>query len=160
MSLQVIGVGFGRTGTLSLKPALEQLGFAPCEHMTNLFADPERVARWLEAARRKEAGEPVEWEGLFGGYRATVDWPGVFFWLELVAAIPDAKVVLAVRDPDRWNASAGETILHLNEPQAADGLPLPLALEVVARRRLLEAVLFQGTFHGQAADRSVAIEIF
>ncbi len=73
MSLQVIGVGFGRTGTLSLKVALEQLGFAPCEHMFNLLGDPSRVAQWLEAVRRKEAGEPIDWEALLGGYRATVD---------------------------------------------------------------------------------------
>ncbi len=164
MSLQVIGVGFGLTGTLSLKLALERLGFAPCEHMTNLFADPERVTRWLEAAPHKETLEPIDWEGLFGDYRATVDWPGVLFWREWVAAFPDAKVVLTVRDPDRWYASAGDTIMRLNEPRAADGSALPLAPEVVARRRLLdpllEAVLFQGTFQGRAADHDFATGVF
>ncbi len=164
VSLRVIGVGFGRTGTLSLKLALERLGFAPCEHMSNLFADPERVARWREAARRKEAGEPIDWGPLFDGYGATVDWPGVFFWRELIAAFPDAKVVLTVRDPDRWYASAGETILRLHEPRTADGSPLPLAPEVVERRKLLdpllEAILFRGTFRGWAADRDVAIYLF
>ncbi len=164
MSLRAIGVGFGRTGTLSLKLALERLGFAPCEHMTNLFADPARIALWLEAVRLKEGGEPIDWEALFGGYGATVDWPGVFFWRELVAAFPDAKVVLTVRDPDRWYASAADTILRLNEPRAADGSPAPLAPEVVARRTLLdpllEAVLFQGTFRGRVADRTFATGVF
>jgi hypothetical protein len=164
MSLQVIGVGFGRTGTLSLKVALEQLGFAPCEHMFNLLADPTRVAQWLEAARRKEAGEPIDWEALLGHYRATVDWPGVFFWRELVASFLDAKVVLTMRDPDRWYASAGETILRLNEPRDADGSPLPLAPEVVARRKvmdpLLNAVLFKGMFHGRVADHEYATGVF
>ena len=92
MSLQAIGVGFGRTGTLSLKLALERVGFAPCEHMTNLFADPARVTLWQKAARRKEAGEPIE-------------WPGVYFWRELVAAFPAARVVLTVRDPNRGTAA-------------------------------------------------------
>ena len=76
MSLGVIGVGFGRTGTLSLKLALERLGFAPCEHMTNLFADASRIDHWLEAVRRKEAGTPIDWSPLFESYRATVDWRG------------------------------------------------------------------------------------
>ncbi len=157
MPLEVIGVGFGRTGTLSLKLALQRLGFAPCEHMTNLFADRERVARWIEAARRKAAGEPIDWDGLFAGYRATVDWPGVHFWRELVAAQPDAKVVLTVRDPERWYASAGDTILRLREPRE-------LPPSVVDRRRLLdpmlELLLFQGTFHGRAADHDHAIGVF
>jgi hypothetical protein len=63
-TLAVIGAGLGRTGTLSLHAALERLGFAPCEHMTNCFAHPERFALWLEAARRKRAGEPIDWRPL------------------------------------------------------------------------------------------------
>ena len=98
-TLEVIGAGLGRTGTLSLHAALERLGFAPCEHMTNCFAHPERFALWLEAARRKRAGEPIDWRPLFTGYRATVDWPGAYFWRELTAAHPEAKVILTVRDP-------------------------------------------------------------
>jgi hypothetical protein len=145
VSLQVIGAGFGRTGTLSLELALERLGFAPCEHMINLAADPARVALWLEAARCKAAGEPIAWEQLFAGY-------------------PEAKLVLTVRDPERWYASAGDTILRLTEPRAADGSPLPLAPEVVARRKLLDpligAVLFQGTLQGRVADREFALGVF
>jgi hypothetical protein len=63
-TLAVIGAGLGRTGTLSLHAALERLGFAPCEHMTNCFTHPERFALWLEAARRKRAGEPIDWRPL------------------------------------------------------------------------------------------------
>ena len=72
MSLEVIGVGFGRTGTMSLKMALERLGYSPCYHMIELFKHPEHVERWEAAVR----GEPVDWEEGFAGYRATVDWPG------------------------------------------------------------------------------------
>jgi hypothetical protein len=57
VSLQVIGAGLGRTGTMSLQLALERLGFAPCDHMINLVDDPERVTLWLEATRRKAAGD-------------------------------------------------------------------------------------------------------
>lgn len=164
MSLRVIGAGFGRTGTLSLKLALERLGFAPCEHMTGMFDEPGRIDLWLEAARRKTAGEPIDWDPLFAGYAATVDWPGAFFWRELVAAFPAAKVLLTVRDPDCWYASAHDTILRLDEPRAADGAPLPLAPEVAARRArmnpLLEAVLFQGTFQGRASDEAFAKAVF
>ena len=63
-TLAVIGAGLGRTGTLSLHAALERLGFAPCEHMTNCFTHPQRFALWLEAARRKRAGEPIDWRPL------------------------------------------------------------------------------------------------
>src|SRR5215207_627060 len=84
-TMAVIGAGFGRTGTLSLHAALERLRFAPCEHMTNCFTHPQRFALWLEAARRKRAGETIDWRPLFTGYRATVDWPGAFFWRELTA---------------------------------------------------------------------------
>ena len=97
MSLHAIGVGFGRTGMVLLKVVLEQLGFTRCEHMFNLLAGPSRGPQWLEAARRQKAAEPIHWEALLGGCRATVDRPGDFFWRVLVAALPDAKVVLTVR---------------------------------------------------------------
>ncbi len=71
MSLEVIGAGFGRTGTMSLKVALEELGFGPCYHMSEVFENPEHAGYW-EAAREGRA----DWEKVFDGYRATVDWPG------------------------------------------------------------------------------------
>lgn len=163
MTLQVIGVGYGRTSALSLKQALEHLGFAPREHMSNLPADLERIPLWLEAARRKQAGEPIDWAALFAGYQATVDWPGAFFWRELVAAYSDARVILTVRDPDRWYASAAETILR--PALAASGAPPPqfppeFAAIREAMKPLLDAVLFEGTFQGRAADRAFATELF
>jgi sulfotransferase family protein len=91
VSLEVMGVGFGRTGTMSLKMALEQLGYSHCYHMIELFEHPEHVERWEAAVR----GEPVDWEEVFAGYRATVDWPGVAFYKELVEAHPKAKVLSA-----------------------------------------------------------------
>ena len=75
--LKIIGAGFGRTGTLSLKVALEDLGFGPCYHMTEVFQHPEHAKEWLAAAR----DQPQDWNKLFAGYQATVDWPGCSFYL-------------------------------------------------------------------------------
>lgn len=102
----MIGAGFGRTGTSSLKVALEKLGFGPCYHITELFDHPEHV-RLREPAVR---GEPVDWEEIFHGYQATVDWPGAAFYEELMEKYPDAKVILTVRAPERWYASILNTI--------------------------------------------------
>jgi len=103
--MDVIGAGFGRTGTLSLKAALERLGFSPCYHMVEV---PRRGHGpfWREAMRRKAQGEPIDWEAAFADYRATVDFPAANFWAELAQAYPEAKVVLTVRDPNRWYDSA------------------------------------------------------
>jgi Sulfotransferase domain len=72
----VIGPGFGRTGTMSLKYALERLGFGPCHHMEEVFAHPEQVPHWQAVV----AGRPVVWDDVFAGYRSQVDWPGAHPW--------------------------------------------------------------------------------
>ena len=150
MSLEVIGAGFGRTGTMSLKVALEELGYSPCYHMVELFEHPEHVERW-EAAMR---GEPVEWEDLFSGYRASVDWPGAAFYRELMKAYPEAKVLLSVRDPQRWYESTKNTIYATVNPSpemiAAVG-PAP---------RLNNELIWKRTFGEDFADRQHAIEVF
>lgn len=106
MPLAVIGAGFGRTGTMSLKLALEQLGLGPCYHMVEVRKNPGAAALWEAAADR----EPVDWELLFKGYGSTVDWPSATFYRELAEAYPKAKVILTVRDPESWFASTQETI--------------------------------------------------
>lgn len=106
MSIKVIGAGFGRTGTLSLKHALEQLGFDKCYHMLEVNENPDHFPLWAKAHR----GEAVDWHALFEGYRATVDWPSCNLWREQMAAFPDAKVILSLRDPDRWYESVMNTI--------------------------------------------------
>jgi len=112
MTLQVIGAGLGRTGTLSLKLALEQLGFGPCYHMLEVLVHPareERIAQWQAIA----AGAPADWETVFAGYAATVDWPACNYYHELMAAYPEAKVILSRRaDADDWFRSTQETIFR------------------------------------------------
>ncbi len=103
--MKLIGAGLPRTGTLSQKIALEMLGFAPCYHMVNVLTDLEETPRW----RRAMDGDlsPAE---IFEGFQATVDWPGSFFYRELVELYPDAKVLLSVRSGESWARSMRETI--------------------------------------------------
>ena len=103
--MKLIGVGLPRTATLSQKIALETLGFGPCYHMVTVLADLPQAELWNRAL----AGD-VRWSEIFDGYESTVDWPGGFFYRELVEAYPDAKVLLSVRDPDEWELSMRETV--------------------------------------------------
>jgi hypothetical protein len=104
--LRVVGAGIGRTGTHSLKVALERLLGAPCHHMVEVFMHPEQIPVWTDAVE----GRPVDWRQLLSGYSALVDWPGASFWSELTSAFPDALVLLSVRDPEAWYRSAINTI--------------------------------------------------
>jgi hypothetical protein len=106
MTLRVVGAGVGRTGTTSLKLALERLLGGPCYHMMEVFTHPEHVPAWHAAAR----GEMPDWQDLMRGYVAAVDWPASAFWPELSRAFPDALIVHSVREPDSWWESASQTI--------------------------------------------------
>ena len=120
MGLRVVGVGLGRTGTNSLKLALEQLLGAPCHHMLELFEHPEQIALWTAAAE----GNP-DWPATFDGYAATVDWPGAAFWRQLVVEYPDAIVLLSKRESaDAWWRSANRTIFEIFNGDAQ--LPPPM----------------------------------
>ena len=106
MSLKVIGAGFGRTGTLSLKYALEELGFNQCYHMMEVGKHADHRGIW----RKAHAGEKIDWDALFAGYQATVDWPSCNLWREQLAHFPDAKVILSLRSPESWYESVMATI--------------------------------------------------
>ncbi|MDG1117489.1 MAG: sulfotransferase [Flavimaricola sp.] len=110
MTLEFIGVGFGRTGTESLKNALEILGLGPCHHMYEVLSDSERYDHWLAVL---EGRADPDWDMLLAGYRSSVDWPVAFYWRELATLFPDAKLILTVRKIDDWYASMEKTILKL-----------------------------------------------
>ncbi|MBI1178941.1 MAG: sulfotransferase family protein [Alphaproteobacteria bacterium] len=150
MALDVIGAGFGRTGTLSLKLALERIGFGPCYHMMEVFRSPHFAAYWKQAAY----GEPVDWDQVFAGYRATVDWPGCSYWRELSAAYPAARVILSVRDPDRWFESTRNTIFSDEMMRRAAEAPPD-----ENRAGMMKKILGD-TFGGRFSDRDHAVAVF
>ena len=155
MALKVIGAGFGRTGTLSLKLALEELGLGPCYHMIEVNAHPEHDAMWLALAK----GEASDWRPMLEGYASTVDWPTAYFWKELAAANPHAKIILTVRDPENWYESAAATIFaRMLEFEALRSDPIAVD---PARRRHMEMIntlIVKKTFGSWLAkDRAIAV---
>ena len=148
MTLVLIGAGFGRTGTASLKIALEKLGLAPCYHMLEVFSHPDHAPLWHAAA----SDPRIAWEGPLAGYSATVDWPGCYFWRELAERYPDAKVLLSVREPGSWYRSVRDTIYQpLTDPPGV----MPPGWREMTRDLILE-----GTFGGRLDDRDHAISVF
>lgn len=149
--IEVIGAGFGRTGTASLKAALEQLGYDKCYHMMEVMAHPDHVPLWWAAHR----GEPVDWDALFEGYRATVDWPSCNLWAEHAALYPEAKVILSTRDPERWYESVMATIYPASR-RAAE------ADDETVRQfgRWVDEIVWQRVFDGRFEDQAHALAVF
>lgn len=145
MTLKLIGAGLGRTGTASVKVALEQLGFGPCYHMSELLADPSRTALWVSAAQ----GQP-DWEAIFRGYVSTVDYPGCSFWRELAQLYPEARVLLSVRDADKWFESTQETIFNPGMTGTLRASPL---------RPFFEQIVWRD-FGGRMHDRTFMVDYF
>src|SRR5215218_9459445 len=142
MPLAVIGAGFGRTGTMSLKIALGLLGLGPCHHMDVVIGDPEQTAIW----RRAADGVLPDWEVAYAGYRSAVDWPTAYFWRELSAAYPEARIVLTVRSFESWYDSVSQTLWPLgrrgNDPDS-------FGVKVIAQR------IFGGRFEDKNYMRRV-----
>tara|TARA_R110001592_G_scaffold287195_2_gene555879 strand:- start:62 stop:688 length:627 start_codon:yes stop_codon:yes gene_type:complete len=133
MTLSVISAGFGRTGTMSLKLALEQIGHGPCHHMIEVVEKgAEQIPLWNDAL----AGKP-DFKTIYAGYKSAVDWPTAAFWQELAGVYPDAKIILSTRSPESWYKSISETILAA--VWAPDKWPAPavewfrMASKVIAR---------------------------
>ncbi len=141
MPLSVIGAGFGRTGTDSLRHALNILGFGPCHHMFELKKDKALYARWQEIVK---GGKP-DWDAVFQGFNATVDWPSTHYWREISAHFPKAKIILTLRSTESWLASMEKTIL----PTIAKSKSLDTIGGLIVRDQLLGGDL-------TALDRAVA----
>jgi len=109
MPLEVIGAGVGRTGTYSLKLALNELGLGPCFHMEEVLINaPKQIPLWAAAA----SGD-TDWKTIFEGYASAVDWPTCRFFRDLSSAYPEAKFILTHRNPETWAQSFAETIYKL-----------------------------------------------
>ena len=160
--MDVIGVGLGRTGTASLKVALERLGFGPCYHMSEVIGRRDRIGQWQVIADGRSPG----WAVVFTGYRSTVDWPAAAYWRELLQAYPSAKVILTVRDPQRWYDSASETIfrneLRAGTPmgQRVERMVLALMPDTAALVRMIRATMIGTVLEGRIADRDAAVAAF
>lgn len=146
MTLQVVGAGVGRTGTASLKLALEKLLGAPCYHMLEVFQHPGHADVW----RRASLDEPVDWDTLFEGFVAVVDWPAGSFWPELSRHYPDALVLLSLRDPEEWWESANNTIF----PSIRNTPNLPPDWKAMIE------VLFTKRWGADARDKEASIRRF
>ncbi len=142
MALSVIGAGFGRTGTMSLKQALEQLGLGRCHHMEEVMGHPAQVPLWADAA----AGKP-DWNRIFDGYGCMVDWPGAHFWRELADFYPDAKVLLSVRPEEAWWNSYSETIATVLAMR--EKIPVPHIRDMMG---VAQTLIAERTFKG-ATDK-------
>jgi Sulfotransferase domain len=158
-SIKVIGAGLPRTGTLTQKLALEQLGFGPCYHWVNLLADLDQVELWNRALDGQ-----APWEEAFAGHASTVDWPGGYFYRELMDAYPEAKVLLSVRDPQKWEPSFRDTIVAMRRGESLMRLLSSARAEIDPRwQRYLALVdrMFwgpQGTFADGYAEPAQLIE--
>jgi Sulfotransferase domain len=150
MSLKIIGAGYGRTGTMSLKLALERLGFDKCYHMFEVMEHPDHLALWAEAHR----GLDIDWQYLFEGYLASVDWPSCNLWREQLKQYPDAKVILSTRDPERWYASIMNTI-YPSSRDARDSDDEKLAFF----GRWAFEIIWDGIFTGKMDDMDHCIGI-
>ncbi len=157
MTIKVIGAGYGRNGTLSLKQALEKLGFDQCYHMMTLDQAKDEDLAWLKLNR----GETVDFDKLFEGYQASVDWPSCNFWREQMAAYPEAKVILSERDPEAWYASIMKTIYPSSvamrdQVQNSDD-PDPLWQR---RSEMVFELIWDGLFDGRLDDKDHVISVY
>ena len=146
MTLRVVGAGLGRTGTASLKTALELLLGGPCHHMFEVIGNRKQITGWGDAA----VGDMPDWHDLLDGYAAQVDWPGASFWPELMEAFPDALVLLSVRDHEQWYDSARATIFA---PSESDDEPSEGSKAIY---RMFEAIV-RDRFTDRLLDREAAI---
>jgi len=151
MALDIVGAGFGRTGTLSLKIALEKLGINKTYHMMEVFQNPQHLDLWTQAL---DSGN-CDWDSLFDGYRASVDWPACSYWQTLADYYPDSKVILSLRNPDSWFDSVHKTIY----PSTLKGL----ATEDTQIKQWAEwanKLIWEKTFSGRITDREYAVNVF
>lgn len=157
--LKVIGAGFGRTGTTSLKAALDALGFGPTYHMQEVMKSPRNSRLWVQGL---DSGH-FDWDEIFRGYGSALDWPASAYYRELADEYPEAKVILTVRDPHRWHESATNTIYAISKvarksPFISFGKRLFPHLRNVTR--LTDEMIWNGVFGGRFEDRDHAIRIF
>ncbi len=154
MALKVIGAGFGRTGTASMKAALEQLGYVKTHHMFEVLASKRQQELWLDIVD----GKQPDWDAVFDGYPASVDFPSAAYWRELAAHYPDAKIVLTTRSADSWWKSARATIIEIGTATpkwARRRLPEPRRID-----RIVNGAIWDPLFDGRQFEEDHAKRVF
>ena len=161
--IKIIGAGMPRTGTMSLKIALEKLGYAQCYHMVDLMQNLSHVADWLAVSR----GEPIDWDKLLAGYQAIVDIPGQRYYQKLMQAYPDAKVILSTRDPARWYDSVHQTIYQTHQLNEVEAHWWWLRYPLAQRRKnkallggLIGKILWEDYFAQRFEDKDYVISVY
>ena len=152
--MKVIGAGFGRTGTTSLKKALEDLGFGPCYHMQEVIKHPSHVNFWLEADTRSDEA----WLHHFSAYQSGIDWPICDFHKRLAVIFPDARFILTVRDPERWYESTLATVYRVSYliPTWESKLLWPISRFYDMTKDLIWNKAFKGRF----TDKDFALRVY
>lgn len=158
--LKLINAGLGRTGTTSLKLALERLGFGPCYHMFDIVNNEERLGQWEKIVYDAQPPdrEIADWDVVFDGYTSAVDGPCAIYYKQIIAAFPEAKIMLTVRDAERWYQSTYDTLYQF----ALNGGGDPSDTQSMRSRvhRLTSTMVWNGLFGGRFSDKSYAIEVF
>ncbi len=149
MALKILGAGFGRTGTTSLKIALERLGFGPCYHMSEVLAHPGDAEKWEAALDAPQ----VDWEDVLSGYVSAVDWPSTYFWKELADIYPDSKIILTERSPESWYESCMSTIFLAVTSEGSEGVRS-------AQQRMARKMVIERTLQGRWQDKEYAMDVF
>jgi hypothetical protein len=149
--LEVIGAGFGRTGTHSLGLALEKLGFGPCYNIHEVAKNQGHRELWNSALD----GKHIDWVHLFRSYKSAVEWPSVTFFDEIIQQFPYAKVILTLRDPESWYESAQNTIFDALELSAHNPDPSKRESQNLSRRLVLEH-----TFRGRCWEKEYVLEVY
>lgn len=152
MVLSIVGAGFGRTGTRSLQKAVEMLGFSPCHHMYRVRSSAHQLELWQAISD----GAAPDWDEVFQGYSAQVDWPGAAYWREIATHFPQAKVILTTRDPDAWYDSMLQTIV----PSATVGSEVDPDPAGRAGSEIIRKVALERIFQGRIFDRAYALDCF
>ncbi|MFL2769983.1 MAG: sulfotransferase family protein [Rhodospirillaceae bacterium] len=148
--MRIIGAGFGRTGTNSMKLALEHLGYGPCYHMKEVFEHPESIPLWHKAA----FGDGVEWDDILADYESGVDWPLSHFWETLSQRYSDAKVLLTIRPASEWYTSMSNTIFsHIAGHQPGNEMQKMW-------KEMVDKIVRSDTFDNRTMDRAYCEAVF
>ena len=151
--MKVLGAGFGRTGTMSLKIALEKLGIGPCYHMREVVSHPSHIKIWYDISH----GEHPNWDRLFSGFNSAVDFPVCLFYEELVNKFPDAKFILTLRDFDTWYESTANTIYKVPTmlPDWFKRVVYPIRMFIELQVNLIWVGLFKNNFSDRESTELV-----